>query len=443
MMRGMRVVRTLGILLGIALLAGGGCSKGTSPPTPQITEPVPAGTSLVRVAVLTQVREVHIGANDSFTLTDDDGVLVVGLQDEIFNIRQEQDRVLVFTQGGEMMDTVEGKLRVEPRSESGEVSVNGARYPQTLEVVPNTEGGLNVINIVDVETYLRGVIPQEIGHKDDGHLDAAKAQAIAARTYVAAHMNQYADEGFDLYSGVLDQVYGPVDRRHPNADRAVRETRGMVLWHNGGPIRANYASTCGGRTAGVEESFGADSLPYLKSHEDKVDGNVACRMSRYYRWEETWTGPELKEVLARTLPQIAGKPWKGRWVLNVEAAERGKSGRIVKLRVTTDEDTYEVEKGAIRQLLESTGGQPLRSTAFEIEIWKKADRIRMMVARGRGWGHGVGMCQWGAMQLSMDGHDYREILRHYYPGTELRPWPTQSTLTSRLRPAGARSESDG
>jgi stage II sporulation protein D len=111
------------------------------------------------------------------------------------------------------------------------------------------------------------------------------------------------------------------------------------------------------------------------------------------------------------------------------AAERGKSGRIVRLRIITDEAQYEVERYAIRQLLETTGGRSLRSTAFEIEIWNKGERIRIMVARGRGWGHGVGMCQFGAMQLSLEGHDYRKILRHYYPGAKLEQWGDSNALS--------------
>jgi stage II sporulation protein D len=377
---------------------------------------------MVRVAVSVQAPEVHIGSSESFSLADDDGVLAVGLENEVFNIRREKEQVLVFTQGGELMDTVEGILKAEPRSESGEIKVNGARYPHRIEIVSNSEGGLNVINVLDVETYLRAVVPLEIGHQEEGYLEAAKAQAVAARTYVAGHLNQYPEEHFDLFSGVTDQVYGPMDERHPIADRAVADTRGMVLVHGGRPIRANYSSTCGGKTAGVEESFASDSLPYLRSHDDKVDGNVACRLSRYYRWKETWTGPELHRVLSRTVPLVLEKPWEGKWVLEVEAVETGKSGRIVRLRITTNKGVYEVEKGAIRQILEATSGRPLRSTAFEIEVWKKGERIRMMVARGRGWGHGVGMCQWGAMQLSQDGYEYDEILRHYYPGARLQSW---------------------
>jgi len=98
----------------------------------------------------------------------------------------------------------------------------------------------------------------------------------------------------------------------------------------------------------------------------------------------------------------------------------------------TDQTHYDVTKGRIRQVLETTGGRALPSTSFELEIFKKENRIRMVVAKGRGWGHGVGMCQWGAMQLSQDGYGFRKILDHYYPGTELKEWREVETMSGTL-----------
>jgi stage II sporulation protein D len=202
----------------------------------------------------------------------------------------------------------------------------------------------------------------------------------------------------------------------------VAQTRGLILTYEGKPIRANYASTCGGRTAGVEESFPVGPIPYLRSHEDRVGEDIACRTSRVFRWEESWTGEELRKILSRTVPRVLGKPWKGSYVRLVESLQNGTSGRVVTLRILTDQEAYIVEKGAIREMLESPAGKPLRSTDFDIELIRRDDRVKRMVVQGRGWGHGVGMCQWGAMQLSKEGIDFRRILKHYYPGTDLKPW---------------------
>jgi stage II sporulation protein D len=377
---------------------------------------------LVRVALLVGASEVQVGSTENFALSDDQGTLVIGSSVEVFSVRRDGGRAVVQTQSGELVDTAEGALRLEAQSTDGLVTVNGARYPGMLVIVPAAAGGLHVINVVDVETYLRGVVPLEIGIKGNGELEAAKAQAIAARTYVAGHLGQYVKEKFDLYAGVTDQVYGPVDRRHPDADAAVAETRGLILLYKDRPIRANYASTCGGTTAGAEESFPVSPIPYLVSHEDRLGGEIACRTSRVFRWEESWTGDELLQVFSRTVPRVLGKPWKGTVVRLVEALETGKSGRVVKLRILSDQEGYIAEKGAIREILESANGKPLRSTDFDIELFRRGDQVRRMVVQGRGWGHGVGMCQWGAMQLSREGVEFRRILQHYYPGTDLKPW---------------------
>ncbi|HYV50677.1 MAG TPA: SpoIID/LytB domain-containing protein [Dongiaceae bacterium] len=390
----------------------------TSTEKPQLPEP-----PIVRVALFTQVSDVQVGATESFAMGDGDGTIAIGAESDVIGVRRDGTRIALYTANGELMETAAGFLRIEPQSEGGLVTVNGARYPGAIEVVPaSTGGGLQVINVVDVETYLRGVVPLEMGMKGVGLLEAAKAQAIAARTYVAGHMGQYRKEKFDLYAGVTDQVYGPVDRRHPDADLAVAQTRGLILVFDGRPIRANYASTCGGNIAGVEESFPSPPIAYLRSHEDRFGTEIACRTSRFYRWDALWTGDELKQVLSRTVPRVLGKPWKGSVVKQIEVLGTGASGRALRLRVTTDEESYVAEKGAIRELLESPHGQPLRSTNFEMEMVRRGDRVSQLTLHGRGWGHGVGMCQWGAMQLSQEGVTFNRILGHYYPGADLKSW---------------------
>jgi stage II sporulation protein D len=309
-----------------------------------------------------------------------------------------------------------GELRLRP--DAGEVYVALDRYPGELLLRPARKSGMNVINVVDLELYLRGVVPSEIGHTDR-YTHAAMAQAVAARTYALRHLHQHDNEGYDLQAGVMDQVYGPLDKHHPEADVAVEATRGMILAKDGQPIRASYASTCGGRTANAEESFSFRE-PYLESHADDLGGQVCCRTSKYYRWEASWSGDELYRILSRNIPVVTGKVWRGTRVQEIEVAEKGKSGRAVTLRVQTDAARYEVSRLAIRQVLERPEGGMLRSTDFELKADRRDGRVTGLVAKGRGWGHGVGMCQWGAMQLSTEGYDFQQILAHYYPGTELR-----------------------
>jgi stage II sporulation protein D len=407
-----------GILVSVALVALAGCA-GTRPPMPA---PEGGPAPEVRVGILLHADEAKVGALEPYTLSDPKGTLTVGRKGETFRVRREKDRLLVFGKSGEFVASTAGPIRLQPDSRAGEVSVAGKRYPGRLEIRVSPSAGMNVINATDVESYLRAVVPLEIGHAGNDYREAAKAQAVAARTYAGGHMGQNPGEGYDMVAGVSDQVYGSVDKRDPDADRAVAETRGLILVHDGKPIRANYSSTCGGRTAAVEESFDADPVSYLKSRKDELNGEIACRTSKYYRWKESWTGDDLVRILAHTVPAVLGKPWKGASVRDVKAVERGKSGRVTRLRIKTDQAEYEARKGAIRRVLERDGGGALWSTWFDLKVKRSGDKVRRLTAEGRGWGHGVGMCQWGAMQLSKDGVGYRRILEHYYPGTRLKQW---------------------
>lgn len=423
------------VVLGGLLVAGMGCSGGGAerPATEPEVVRMPRGFP-VRVGLMVGVEEVRLGSTRAFTLTDAEGILAIGNADDIFIVRRVDTALAVYTATGEWMDEAGDALTLTPRSTSDAVLVNDAPYPGRLEVRLVPEGGLTVINLTDVETYLRGVVPMEIGHRG-GDAEAAKAQAVAARTYVAGHLDQYPEAGFDLHAGVRDQVYGSIDRRHPDADRAVAATAGRVLTYDGAPIRANYASTCGGTTAAVEEGFDTGPLAYLPAQPDEVNGRVCCRSSKYYRWDHTWTGAELVGALARTVPRILDLPWEGSQVRELRVVESGPSGRVVILDIVTDRRTYRVDRWNIRRVLETTEGHALWSTAFRIEPRRDREgRLASVRLVGSGWGHGVGMCQWGAMQLSRDGVDYERILEHYYPGTELTTW-TPSTAA-----AGSRNE---
>ncbi len=399
------------------------------PSRPGAPEPERAAGPMVGIGLRVHVAEARIGSPHAFSVSDDRGVMLRGDADATFVVRLEEGQVLLYTEAGELSGLASGPLRFEAAAQPAELLVDGARYPGAIEVRPSPKGGLNIVNRLDVETYLRGVVPLEIGHAGD-YLEAAKAQAVAARTYTAGHMGQYPEEGFDLEAGVQDQVYGPLDRRHPDADRAVEETRGLILLHDGKPIRANYSSTCGGVTAALEEGFHAEGVPYLRSRADEVDGKVACRTSKYYRWEESWSGEDLQRILGRTVPAVTGKAWAGKSLKEIKVVERGKSGRALRLRIATEKAAYEVSKGAIRRVLLTPSGGPLWSTAFELKVKTSGGNVKRVTAKGQGWGHGVGMCQWGAMQLSRDGHGFRDILKHYYPGTELRTWDGEFQVTS-------------
>lgn len=144
---------------------------------------------------------------------------------------------------------------------------NEKPYRGRLEIFTNLSGSLTVVNVVGLEDYVRGVVPNELSPGGYGALEALKAQAVAARTYAVSNRGQFTAAGFDLLPTIRSQVYGGLSTEHPLSTRAVEETRGLVATYRGEPINALYTSTCGGRTEHAENIFGGDHVPYLRGRE--------------------------------------------------------------------------------------------------------------------------------------------------------------------------------
>ncbi len=155
------------------------------------------------------------------------------------------------------------------------VRFNEKPYRGRLEVFANMRGTLTVVNVVGLEDYVRGVVPNELSPGGFPALEALKAQAVAARTYAISNRGQFATEGFDLLPTNRSQVYGGRATEHPLTDRAVAETRGRIATYRGQPINALYTSTCGGRTEDAERIFGGETVPYLRARECSVEGKAA------------------------------------------------------------------------------------------------------------------------------------------------------------------------
>ncbi len=323
-------------------------------------------------------------------------------------------------------DTREGLRRVTARpAGDGQLSIGGKAYRGSAVVQSNGPGRLTAINQVDMETYLLGVVPREIGNVGEELLETAKAQAVAARTYAVRYLGRRADLGFDVFATVQDQVYGGVEAEHGPVSRAVRETAGEILTFEGEPIQAFYSSTCAGHTASIHEVWPVESpRPYLTSISDidPASGEAFCRSSNRFEWTERWSIPEFSEILGRTLADSlpAGTPSVGDlrdlWVL-----ERTPEGRIDAVAIATTVDTFVVGGDRIRWIFLRPSGPILNSSKFDAAVMRDADgRPKEVVVTGGGWGHGIGMCQVGAMGRARAGQDYRRILDAYYQGTSIR-----------------------
>lgn len=332
-------------------------------------------------------------------------------------------REIVAAPAGAAPRTLADTLRLRPAADASPIAVDGVTYRGSITVFADGRGSLTVVNGVELEDYLRGVVPLEIGAPGPGAGAAVEAQAIAARTYAVAHLERWSELGFDLYGDVRDQVYGGLSAERADASRAVETTAAVVAVSEGVLIGAYYSAVCGGMAAAVEETWALPPETYLRAHPDRLDGTGDfCRESPHYRWEERWTGAEFMVLLARHMTAEFPGPAPSGQLEDVHVAARNSSGRVRVLAVRAGGRDYRLggERGdRIRWVLRRPGGTILRSTLFDIEVVRANGRVEAVVVHGRGNGHGVGLCQVGALRMATLGHDHTEILAHYYPGTQL------------------------
>ncbi|TPW17095.1 MAG: stage II sporulation protein D-like protein [bacterium] len=373
------------------------------------------------MAVVTNADNVELTCEGSFRLTG--GTL--GEAGKRFAkgtaIQASADgATLRLRSGNKTLTSGTDSFRLIP-DEDDPVQVNRSRYRGGFEIRPGAVGGVTILNRIPMEEYLRGVVPNEISHGKPDLLEAVKAQAVAARTYALISRGQYEAAGYDLLATVADQVYSGVAVESPVVDQGLRETRGVVALYEGQPIVTNYASTCGGHTADRDEVWDKPPLPYLRGIADKGSEGDWCQGSKYYRWEETWPGEDFWRSARPNLNKEYGYAITDESRLKaVHITETGPSGRVRKLKFETTTGSYEARGDRIRWILSRPANAgPLRSILFELDMRESNGRVTQLTAKGAGWGHGVGMCQWGAMTRSRKGQDYRRILGDYYQGAQL------------------------
>jgi len=281
-------------------------------------------------------------------------------------------------------------------STRGPLVINGRPYRDKLKILPGPNGDLWAINELPLEEYLGGVVHCEISSQ--WPWEAVKAQAVVARTYATYQRGNRAAELYDVDSGVSDQIYEGIGREDLQSRKAVGETAGELILYQGCPIFAVYHSCCGGETESPEYLW-PGYFPYLKG--------IACHFcsdSPHFLWNY----PVDSEKLLRTLKLAK---FLGSEVSGMEITERSQSRRVLKLTVTSNSGQLEISGKDLRRLL---GYDFLRSTNFMVQ---KKDNGYLF--SGLGWGHGVGMCQWGAKGMAEKGMDYRSILKYYYQNVEI------------------------
>lgn len=278
---------------------------------------------------------------------------------------------------------------LEP-TDSNTVYWNGTQYRGALRFV--AEGNvLKVINFIDMEAYLRGVVPLEMAAS--WPQEALKAQAIAARSYTLARLDPTAL--YDVCGTQACQEYGGMSVEHPETDSAVAATAGVVVTYNGDYARTVYHADSGGIVASSEEVWGG-SFAYLVARKD-AEGTTPHRS-----WEQALEPGQMAASLASKGINVGT-------VYGLYPMSYSESGRVVEAEVRGSAGSTILSGIDLRTLLREWG---LKSTRFSM--------VSDLTARGNGWGHGVGMSQYGAKALAEAGYSYLQILLFYYPNTEFK-----------------------
>jgi stage II sporulation protein D len=379
---------------------------------------------VVRIALAAGVPRVTLSASGEWKLYDSNGesTLLHGDGGEQWIIEPERGGLRASRLDGSPTGVRPAPFIARPMVRGAFVVVNGKRYRGEIAVIP-APGGISVINRVYMEDYLRGVVPLEIGRsRTEDERAAVEAQAVAARSYAYTHLVSERERPYDMLATVLDQVYGGADAENPLADRAVAGTARVVLAYNGRIINAPYHSTCGGTTSAASEVWREGDYPYLVAVSDRIPGTADryyCDPSPTFRWTRTFDQASLRSALDKYLRSYAAVPSSGvGTVRSVEIESRTPTGRVRTLAIGTSRGHFTLRQNDIRFVLRSGGGEILNSTYFSVDSRPDPDgALSSLVVRGNGNGHGIGMCQWGAIGRARAGADYRSILSTYYPGT--------------------------
>ena len=396
-----------------------------APPTlsrAKAKSPRAVGASSIRVLLSASSSPGRIGSErSSLIFLERDGSRLVARSrpSEQWRVERAGRNVRVVRPDGVPTVWTAGPILV--RSESGAPISVGARSFRGELLLYGGDTSVLVVNRLSIDDYLRGVVALEIGKRPWSDSAAVQAQAVTARSYAYTHLDTDGARPFDVTAGVLDQVYGGATAENEVANRAVESTRGLVLKYAGRVVNAPYSSTCGGTTAAQSEVWRATDEPYLVRVSDRVPGTdrFYCDIAPRYSWTRTFDSQTLNAALAQYLSSYTNVPGRmpGR-ARHVSVASRTPSGRVAILTVTTDRGNFSLRGNDMRYVLREPGGEMLNSTYFSVETSANLDgTLGRLTLRGTGYGHGVGMCQWGAIGRARAGQDFRTILRSYYPGT--------------------------
>lgn len=393
-------------------------------------------------------------AVDSFSVSAPSGIMIsdVGKMRGNVTIQKSGDSKIKVSSSSKTETCKVDKeygISITPIEEDEFISYNGKEYRGSLVIFRLDGSDLTVINVLNLEEYLYGVVPKEMS---TGHpIEALKAQAVVARTYACTQLGKYEKWNFDLTYTTSDQAYGGVAVEKEDTTKAVDKTRGKIATYEGKPITTFYFSTSAGYTENSENVW-TEKIPYLVAVEDKYQSKDLP----YSNWSVAFSADEIESILANKSKKIGD-------LVNINILKKSPSNAVLELEFEGSKDSYVVKKENARFVY---GTSEVRSQFYDIETdasvsvidvngnvtVKNLSEIRVAkekeyeklsgdlekvtvkgkekeikysifptkyTLKGKGWGHGIGMSQNGAIGMAKEDFNYKEILKWYFTGIEI------------------------
>ncbi|MBP9853921.1 MAG: SpoIID/LytB domain-containing protein [Candidatus Omnitrophica bacterium] len=350
----------------------------------------------IRVEILKDV--------DSFVISVRGVYQIIDLTDHTLLVKKrrlKRSKVDVFsagiTIGNEYFETK--KIRIVSSNDITVYSKNKkGRFRGTVDILVDKNNNFQLINRLGLEFYVRGVLFHEVS--DKWPIEAIKAQAVATRTYALFRMNENSKKAFDVTSDIFSQVYGGKSAERFRTDMAVNQTTGQVIVFDGKIVPAFFHSNSGGYTEDAKEVWDIN-LPPLRGVKSPYSQGMP-----HSQWTRNFRSADVQDILEK-------KGVKTGLIKDIVVAKRTLSGRVKELIIEGRDGSHNIISG--KDFRSYMGPNLVLSNKYEIEM--KGYYFDLI---GNGWGHGVGLCQWGAYRMAKERRNYEQILKYYYPGVEIQ-----------------------
>lgn len=386
---------------------------------PGMIKPVQTPAPKIRVLLDRITKPDSILLKGTYLLKSEEALYELGENNKILRIKPAKKNYRLSTDNRTFNFNTYDKIILIPQDEKTTSVFRRREYNGELRLSFSEKLGVSLVNRLDLEKYLKSVVPSEMPSEKAQYFEALKAQAICARTYALSKMLDRKNHLFDVYTDHRDQVFKGRSAETVNASRAVEQTRGDVLKFNDSLAVIFYHSTCGGISENASEVWPDINKPYLQKNKDLLGEKFSCAVSKLYRWKRSFNMAEIDSLIEKNFEfSLLGQTVQDTSEIQFKAKvlQRSPSGRVQKMKLVYGDSTRVLENYQIRSFFSSKNGRGLPSLLFNI----KSSRDSLLVFNGGGFGHGAGMCQWGALHMAESGFKYYDILvSKYFRGTYL------------------------